>query len=219
MVELRHPYISVARNALCSYGGSQMWSANENMRQCGCGVVAACDLLHYLRRFHSAAPEPDAPIPAEEYDRELLRLNRRYFPLIPHFGINGLFLTAGLNALFHREGLPYRARWLVSGSRLWDRVEALLRQDLPVILSVGPNFPLMWQKNRLPFYSRQPNGSFRKAAATCGHYVTATGIDGDWVRISSWGVCYYIKRAEYEQFVRQHSLYLFSNIVYLSKTR
>ena len=47
--------------------------------------------------------------------------------------------------------------------------------------------------------------------------MTVTGMDEDWLCVSSWGNRYYISREEYRRYVRRHSSYLFSNIVYLDK--
>ena len=123
----------------------------------------------------------------------------------------------GLDRLFRDEGLPYRAQWSMSGGKLWARVEAMLRQDLPVILSVGPNFPAVWEKHRLTFYHRTEDGRFLPASGAKSHYVTATGLDKEWLRIASWGREFYIRRSEYDSFVKQHSTYLFSNLVYLKR--
>lgn len=46
---LKGEYISVLRNGVLSYGGSQRWLDSGALRQCGCGVIAAPDLL-YLRQ-------------------------------------------------------------------------------------------------------------------------------------------------------------------------
>ena len=217
MIELQQPYLSVMQDLRCSYGGNQMLSPNKTMRQCGCGVVAACDLLLYLKRRQGDSTDPLCrwPVDLKLYNERLLALQKRYFPLIPHHGINGILLVFGLNRLLRDEGLPFRALWMFSGARLWERVEEQLRRDIPVILSVGPHFPLIWRKDGLSFYVRRRDGSMNRAAAVCGHYVTATGLDDEWVRIASWGVQYYINRREYETFVRQHSSYLFSNIITL----
>ena len=126
-----------------------------------------------------------------------------------------LAFSVGMNRLLRAHGLPYRAVWMLSGARLWQRIEDMLGRDLPVILSVGPNFPAFWQNNRLPFYIRTQDGTYRRAAATKGHFVVATGIDDEWVQISSWGRAYYIKRSEYDDYTKENSLYAFSNLVYL----
>ncbi len=47
---LNGEYISVLRNGVLSYGGSQRWLDSGALRQCGCGVIAAPDLLLYLRQ-------------------------------------------------------------------------------------------------------------------------------------------------------------------------
>ena len=215
MISLRHPYPSVRYGASVSYGGNQMRSDDPVIRKCGCGPVAALDALRYLEH------EGDSGTPAslETYNAELKRLTRRFFPLIPPFGINGLFFVAGMNGLFRERVLPYRAVWMLSGQRLWERVEEMLRRDLPVILSVAPNFPEFWKNKRLPLYIRTEDGAFRKAAETKGHYVTATGIDDDWVQISSWGRRYYINRREYMHYTRENSSFVFGNLLYLKEIK
>lgn len=212
MLTLKYPYLRVEDGNRTSYGGSQMRSDNPTIRKCGCGPVAALDVVWYLEHRGS-----DEALPIAEYNRQLSRLCRHYFPLVPPFGINGLLFVAGLNRLLHDRTLPYRSSWMLSGSRLWDRVEEMLIRDLPVILSVGPNFPAFWQNNRLPFYIRNADDSFRKAASTKGHFVTVTGIDPVWVQISSWGREYFINRMEYEKYTRKHSSFAFSNLVYLKE--
>lgn len=213
MLSLNSPYLQVNHQGRLSYGGNQMWSEHPVIRKCGCGPVAALDTVWYLENRGSSEP-----VPLSMYNVELRSLCRRYFPLVPPFGINGLVFVVGLNRLLRDRKLPYTAFWMLSGSKLWDRVEAMLWDDLPVILSVGPNFPAFWQNNRLPFYVRSANGSFHRAAATKGHFVTVTGMDENWVRISSWGRELYFNRSEYEEYTRQNSSYAFSNLVYLKWT-
>lgn len=187
-----------------------MLSDSPTIRKCGCGPVAALDTVWYLEHRGETSP-----LTLDAYNAELRTLCRRYFPLVPPFGINGIVFVLGLNRLMHDRKLPYRAVWMLSGTKLWPRVADMLGQDLPVILSVGPNFPMVWQKNRLPFYRKTESGEYRRASATKGHFVTATGIDENWVRISSWGREYFINRSEYDRYTRSHSSYAFSNLVYL----
>ena len=210
MLTLKKTYLQVENGGHLSYGGCQMRSDQAAIRKCGCGPVAALDLLHYL-----TDAEGCAPLPSAQYNEELRFLCRRYFPLIPNSGINGLMLCIGVNRLFRDRGLPYRTVWAASGEKLWERIREMLEHDLPVILSVGPNFPAVWEKEKLRFYIRHPNGCFRPAVSTRSHYISVTGMDDDWLRISSWGREYYISRREYEEYVRRHSAYLFSNILYI----
>jgi hypothetical protein len=213
MPKLKRSYVHIRRSGTDSYGGSQMWSFKKTIRQCACGPVAALDTLLYLTECNTDTMSSD------EYLRELEHLCRRYFPLLPPFGINGLLLAAGMNMLMREQHLPYRAYWAVSGSKFWDRIASLLEQDIPAIFSVGPNFPAVWQKHSLTLYSRRADGSYFPSSSAHSHYVTATGLDGDWLRISSWGKEYYINRREYDEYVRKHSLSLVSNLLMLQKVR
>lgn len=225
MQELKHPYITVAKEHKHFYGGSQMLSASPNMREVGCGVIAALDLLLYLCRFHEgcgsgffAEAAADGVIDSEEYDALAQRLSRRYFPLIPKLGINGLMLAAGLNVFFRRYGFPLRARWGVGSRRLFEEIEEQLAQDLPVILSIGPNFPLIWKKDTLCFYLPGHEDGSGSACSVRAHYVTVTGIDGRYLHISSWGRPYLIDREEYLRYIRRSSGSLVSNFVHLRHT-
>lgn len=211
MIELKKPYVRVTRGTGLSYGGSQMWSASETVRVCGCGPVAVLDTILYL------TGRQDQPISEEEYNRQLVLLSRRYFPLVKPFGINGLLLALGMNRLLRKYDLPYRAFWAVSGEKIWDRIRELLEQDIPAILSVGPNFPAVWGKERLCFYSQKSDGSFFPSCTAQAHYVCVTGMDEDWLRISSWGRAYFIRRSEYDEYVRKHSASLVSNVLMLQK--
>ena len=211
MLSLNKQYIQVERNGRLSYGGSQMWSENQTVKVCGCGPVAVLDTLLYLTN------RQDRPLSLEEYNRTLEAMSKRYFPLVKPFGINGLMLAAGMNRLLRKYRLPYRAFWAVSGRKFWPRVEELLRQDLPVIFSVGPNFPALWQKHRLTFYRKTADGVYVPSSSAKSHYITATGIDPKWLRISSWGTEYYINRKEYDEYIRKHSTSIVSNILMLRR--
>ena len=224
MLRLVHPFPAVQRGALRSCGGNQAWSEKKNMQRCGCGVIASVDLLVYLTRWHGidAPPELRAlaaqdPIALADYDRFALALSRRYLPLIHGHGINGVSLALGLDLYFLRHRLPYRARWGVLPGHFWSALEKMLRADLPVILSVGPNFPLLWKKNMLCFYARLPDGSYRPAAHTLAHYVSVTGLDERWLQISSWGREYYVNREEYGAYIAAHSSAIVSNILWVER--
>ncbi len=210
MIGLKKPYINVRRGTELSYGGSQMWSERETIRKCGCGPVAALDLLLYLENR-------TGPIDHADYERELQRITKKYFLLVRPFGINGLALAFGLNLLLRDRGHPYRACWEASRKKLWPRIEDMLERDLPVILSVGPNFPRPWSGDQIDFYVRLNAGGFRPATKTKSHYFTATGLDETWLRISSWGREYYILRKDYDEYARKSSIPLLTNIVYLKK--
>jgi len=221
VISLPHPYPAVDWAEGGSFGGSQTQSARRRIRTCGCGAVAMTDLLLYLHRHHGcavpAAVEEAAachPIPAELYDRCCCTLQRQYLPMVPPFGINGLALTGGLEACFRLYHLPYHARWNTSGKDLWARLEQSLRRDLPVILSIGPTLPALWKPEKVKLY-RKRDDTYTAVTAVKAHYVTATGLDENWIEVSSWGKRYYIHRQEYHQFGRRHSSFLVHNLLSL----
>lgn len=220
MLELQHPYILVDVHGRLSYGGGQQLSKNPMIRRCGCGVVAATDLLLYLTRWHShgavdyfAGLLTDEAVPLPVYDALLRNLSRREFPMIPYAGINGVMLMAGMQLFFRRHGMPYITRWCMAPGRLWERIEDMLSADIPVIMSVGPNFPLIWGDKRVRFYAHAPAGGYIPASGAKAHYFTVTGLDGEWLRISSWGCCYYLSRREFEEYARHASTTIASNVL------
>ncbi len=221
---LKNAYISVQSGSAASYGGNQMLLENKTERTVGCGVIAALDLLLYLSRCHESASArmliqqaPEDPILLPDYLTLVRFLRKRYIPLIPGHGINGLTLALGINACFLHYRLPYVAFWGVSYTRLWTAIRDMLDQDIPVIFSIGPNFPLFWQHHKLRFYTKTADGAYRHGAQTHAHYVMITGLDEEWLRISSWGKLYYIRREEYLAYVREHSARLVSNIMLIKK--
>lgn len=224
MLTLRYPYVSVEKNGVISYGGSQTWSDSKVMRRCGCGVVGGMDLLIYLSKYHRECRSDVFPdellwdvIREEEYDKYSKKLSRGYLPLMPPFGMNGLTLVLGLNLCFRRFGMPMRAQWGVRRSELWQSIEKMLSEDIPVILSIGPNFPRVWENNKAALYVKQCDDHPHRAASTHSHFLTVTGIDEDWLQVSSWGRKYYISRGEYEEYVSRYSNGVLSSIVYIDK--
>ena len=221
-IKLKHPYTPVERNGIVFYGGSQTFSESKNTRRCGCGPVAALNLLIYLHRYHTAIPyegfdalPTDSPVPAAQYNALLDKLIRRFLPLIPTRGINAVTMGVGLNAFFLRCRLPWRVKRCVLSAPMWERAADMLRRDIPVIFSVGVNFPAVWGKKRLRLYARTPVGEYRPASAVKGHYMTMTGLDDEWMSVSSWGRIYYVNRKEFEQYTREESTGFLCNILYI----
>lgn len=217
---LKYPYPSVLRERTVSYGGNQNWSARRDLRLCGCGAVAMTDLVLYLTRYHGCAgPETAAedPVPLETYDRLCSSLQRKYLPMVPPLGITGVNLAAGLGLYFqiHRIGLlPF---WGVRSKNFWAAMADMLDRDLPVIFAVGPNFPFVWQQHKLNLYRKMSDGRYVAVSRMKAHYLTATGLDAVWVRVSSWGKECYIHREEYMQYGRKHSLALANNLLWLKE--
>lgn len=224
MVEHRllHSFPAEDNNGLLTYGGSQLLSESAVIRKCGCGVVAAADLLIYLHRHRRGCTaealrqfSAERPISATEYNALLKSLALRYFPLTPPVGINGLSLAYGLNRFFRHSGIKLCAQWGVNYKRLWSSIEQMIDADIPVIFAVGPNFPQFWQDDKTWLYTRLPDGSYKKIGAIRAHFMSVTAISEEWLTVSSWGHRYFINRPEYESYVKAHSSKLLCNIVYI----
>lgn len=217
-MELRNTYPGVALPTGVSFGGNQKCSLDAVMRRCGCGVVAAADLLLYLHRWHDDCTIPplgsmgeDCCLTQSDYEKLTCRLREKYFPLIDPLGVNGLTLMLGLNRLFRRWSVPYRARWGVPWAVFWETMEEMLRQDLPVILAVGPNFPELWKKEKLCMVCEGK----AETTAVRAHYVVVTAMNEKSLTVSSWGKRFEIDRLAYSRYVRQYSSPLVSNLLWL----
>lgn len=220
---LSSPPVSVVKDGKASYGGNQRLFSNSTMRSYGCGVIAGADLLYYLAMKNPAYATPYTGIPEgnslsfEKYERMCRRLRTSFMPVIPRFGKTGPALAAGLNAYFSRYNIPYRAKWCIAHEKLFERIEEMLSADLPVIFSVGANFPIFWGKHKVSLYTRSESGAMRSISATRAHFMTITGIDEEYITLSSWGNKYFMSRREYLAYVKTHGSSITSNIMYLTK--
>lgn len=217
MAELKHPYVSVRKDGVDSYGGNQRWLDRNYMKRSACGLIACTDLLLYLHRNRPGCPVAlfgddtgEDPVPMDRYQRWVELVQKKYLPVIPNVGTIGVEVAVALNRCFKANGIPLHASWAVRKERLWNSIEAMLENDIPVILAVGANFPLPVKLHKLPFYRE---GRPDPACSTCAHFVTVTGIDGQRLRISSWGREYYIQRQEFWDYVRRYSTFFLSSIL------
>lgn len=224
-MHLRNPYISVLMNNTPTYGGDQRQCANKVIAKCGCGIIAALDTLLYLNLYQKDIEIPEFdfskqeyPLQQLQYEQLLDQLHKHYFPLFYPLGMNGLTLSIGMNLFFKRHGISLKAHWGVPYHRLWASVESMLSQDIPVIMSVGPNFPKVWRRDKAIFHRDSGNGSYSLAAYARAHYVTATGLDNEWIEISSWGNKYYMNRNEFQRYAKECSINLLCNILYITRT-
>ncbi len=219
--ELIHPYIAVqAENGRISYGGDQAWLKTPAERSFGCGLIAAADILRYLRRKEDREELPGDRTLSKETYLEEIRVLAGDFRIRGPLGITGFGIANRMNRIFRREGLPYRSKWSFGRRKLERRIPEMLSADIPVLLSVGPGF--FHKKERLPLYRPDGQGGYRKVQSMRDHYVTVTGRipseTGDsMLRISSWGDEYYVNQDEYEEHVKRCDNFLFSSILYIRK--
>lgn len=227
MAQLKHTYNRVLYHGGPSYGGNQDWLFDKTMKKYGCGVIAGADLLLYLglhrpgcqTRLLSQLKFQRSAIQEKEYLKYIEIMRKRYFPVLPGFGMPGWLVSLGLNRYFRQHHIDLRARWGVFSWKLEKSIEEMLEKDIPVILAVGPNFPFMWGKETLFFHALDQKGNPVGKTAVKAHYVIATAKDGDRVHISSWGREYEISWEEYRTYVKNHSCYFYSNICYITQRR
>ena len=225
-VSLQHTYPGIGREGAHSYGGNQRWLRDKIMQHCGCGVVAALDLVRYLHLYRDGFSADfftgvdDSPAVSRSlYDLCAQRMRSIYIPVIYPVGTTGFGLASGLNRYFRRYDLPLQASWGLSAKKLWQEMETMLSDDLPVILSVGNRFPRVWSKETLCLYRRSSDGSIQVGARIHAHFFTVTGMDEQWLRVSSWGSEYYIKKEEFFRYCHHDSIPLLCNMVHLRQKK
>ena len=216
---LRYPYFSIKLQNEQSFGGSQTWSASRMMRKYGCGVVGLADVLLYLG-LHQTSCETDLLygmlredgfLSYPRYERYLIKMRRRYLSIIPGFGVPGFFLPVAMNHYFRHYRIDLRASWCIRPGKILPRIEEMLRQDMPVILAIGPNFPFVWGRQKVTLY-RKDNGEYLPASEIKAHFVVVTGMMDGYLQISSWGKEYYLSWVEYQRYMKKYSTCLTSNI-------
>ena len=111
--------------------------------------------------------------------------------------------------------MDVRAGWSASGAKFWGRLETQLENDLPAIISIGPNFPRVWGSERLPLYRKTEDG-FAEAERTKGHFLTVLALDDDWMEVSSWGRRLYLERRAYADYMRRQGA-LLTNLLFLER--
>ena len=202
---IKRPYLQVKFGDSVSYGGNQNWFSQKFLKKYACGVISAADVLLHL--------DGQEQMSEAEYMKFAKMLWKKYLPVIPGFGMNGLTLMAGLNRYFRKNRLPYWAYWCINRKKMIWRIDEMLGNDIPVIFAVGPNFPKVWGKNAVKLYVKTIEGMYVRASKVRAHYMIATGRDGLWIRLSSWGREYYMNYVEFQDYVKQYSCPIVSNII------
>lgn len=203
-------------NTETAFGISQNWSSLPRIRGWGCGPAAALMVLGHLHRHHShgrSAPFRGlSDVPTREACAVLLdTVGKCFFPVLPRYGMNGLVLAACMNRYFRRYRMPFRASWCCRMKTVLKRMGQMLDAGIPVIFSVGPDFPLLWQKHPLPLYT-SPDAAAANTSVRA-HYMVVTGMENGWLELSSWGRKYYLSLAAWQEHHKYHSGHLVDGIV------
>ena len=200
------------------YGGSQNVYPTAKEKASACGIAAAADVVLYLKCLATGIFDVE-----KDDFISISRIIKKFVPIIPGRGVNSFILAIGLNRFFKKSGLRFHAKWKCTEKKKWEITERMLKDDIPVILAIGNNYPFIWRENGLNLYV--PDGPqqgvqevvFKKVQAVCGHFVVATAIDGNVLTVSSWGRKYYINTDEYDRYVKKHSIHLYCNILSIKK--
>jgi hypothetical protein len=169
-VELKSPnYVPVIKDEAIYYGGSQMWFPSTSwkgkdyiLNNYGCGTIATADLFLYLALKQNNFKTPDTEIAIrggseihhENYDQYVRYINDHYTKTHRYIAVLGTKVASSVNAYSKAFGLGLDASWKfrLSYYDMLDIMEEMLSEDIPVILSIGPNTPKLWGKKGIPFY-------------------------------------------------------------------
>lgn len=185
------------------YGGAQRWFGKKYVRTSGCGIIAAANLILYLQGKHE--------ITVAEYMELAEELKKRIL-MIPYLGMNALMLSISMNGLLKRYGIKKKVFPKLTPIGFFKKTEKLIAAGIPVIMAIGRDFPLIWRKSRLGLYSEN-NGVKHRVKDVSAHFVTITGIDDEWLTVSSWGQKLYISRKELSDFAWKKSTWILTNII------
>ncbi len=236
-------YVQVRRkgNGSLTYGGDQGFfdlqratKRDKRKKESGCGLVAFTDMLLYLgsrnRRF--CIPETEnyvKGILTEEEYKSCYNAVYDFYGGIPFKGgVSGFGLSFRFNRLSRREGFSLSAIWGLSGRKIFDRIEEMLSEDIPVILCIPMMLFRKDKKDGLWLYEREEKQDgtclYHRKAFTGAHYITITGVieekDGVYYEISSWGKKYYMNRNEYDILIHTHFMgTILGNILYIRRRK
>ena len=221
LIGIKDPYPGIELSSGATFGGDQRKLKSQTLRHCGCGIVAALDLVRYFHLYHHSCKasfftgvEDTVHLPLAVYDLCAVRMQRTFIPALYPFGATVFSLPVGLNQYFKRYHIPLKAAWGVSKEDLWTEMERMLRHNMPVILSIGHQLPVLATGDGLPLYRNQGE-QMVKFTHVRSHYVTVLAMSDHWLKVSSWGTVYYISRKEFLRYRDRSSLNLLCNILKL----
>lgn len=162
-------YVPVIKDSDTYYGGSQMWFATKRwaskdyiLHNYGCGTIATADLFLYLALQNNALKSPETEIALrggnqviyDNYDPYVRTIDDQYTKTQRVIAVLGTKIASAINAYSRSYGFGYQASWKLKLTYydMLEMIEEMLSQDIPVILSIGPNTPNLWGKKGVPFY-------------------------------------------------------------------
>lgn len=164
-------YVPVLRDSTVFYGGSQMWFPDDNKRSkdylihyYGCGTIATADLFLYLAiksdLYRTGVTESvlqgtDSAF-YKDYMSYVHKVNAYYTKTKRYIAVLGPRIAYAFNSYARTYQFNLRASWKLTLSYydMLECIEEMLSSDIPVILSIGPNTPLLWGNEGINFYNR-----------------------------------------------------------------
>lgn len=207
-VELKHTYLAVKGDQVF-YGGNQKMHPMKTFQKDGCGVIAGTDISAYLEGCFEME-EKDYYLKTEE-------MYEKFLPFRKNHGMSGFVFARGMNRYWREHQLPYHVSWGLPGFLLYNKMRKMLEQDIPVVLTVGPAAPWRKSEQGVNLYQKTADGRYEVKKQTRGHYMTVTGMNEKWLRVSSWGEKYYIDKKEYLTYAKKVSFYFYTNAFYIKR--
>lgn len=223
-------YIRIKNMNIVSYGGNQAWCKSKRMQKAGCGVIALADISIYLaeqnpnmmteaiRRIN----KPNGLYNKNDY-LEYVKFFYSHFVIFLFMkGMTGFGMKFAMNRYFLLNDIGLKAKWKIflSDEAMLKDIKHLIRKNKPVVLSIGPNIPKVWEKEGIPFYVNK-DGILRESLKhrVKSHFVVVTGVTEihgqEYLLVSSWGKQYYINYEEYREYVNRHGGKITSSILYI----
>ena len=196
------------------YGGDQKWFAKVRNQNMGCGIIASANLVKTIEAKDNGL----YTVQYVDYISLAERIAKGYVYVLPRFGINGVFLSLGINLYFIVHNIPYIAMWGTRKNLLWSEIQRMLDDGLSVILAVGPNKFSKIRKVSLPLYVKN-KGTYVCYTTTKAHYVTITDMSDDYLTVSSWGEKFFINKNELMEYAYKYSNFLFTNVLVVRRRR
>lgn len=236
-----------------SYGGRQGWFGyimtesdaynnetygkyltSQNIAKSGCGLISSADGLLYICRKMGISNYviknwyQNDVIDINDYAEYIWYMESTQLGVDSTLGLNGYSMAHGLNNYYSLHDIDLKATWGVDKDDILDKTIEMLKNDIPVTLSIGPyalglkdgygvNFYIEDTSSSTPAYINRPWSSDK----VNNHYVTVTAVIIDditnktYLQISSYGEKYFIDYDEYEEYIG-YKLSGFSNILYIS---
>jgi hypothetical protein len=246
IMELQMPdYVPVNYKGAKSFGGNQGWFPTErilhrgnSIHRWGCGTIAVADLFLYLarsdKRWNTTATSlvhVNHPVIAlEDYVWYIEFMHNRFAPVMPGSGMTGLAVARAVRHYAIKYQIPLRIAWkaFMDDEEMLKAIRRMIRANLPVILSIGPNMPLVFMNKGVTFYTKSTKEDNTKlehyiasAKDVHKHFVVVTGIVAlknkqQMLKISSWGREYYIHYQELRDYINLTGDTLTSSMLYMS---